>query len=220
MPPLPNIFAQVESDDIGKIIFGIIALIFWAVGAMASSAKKQREAQRRRELLEADRFEPPPQRSPPPPIVRPAPPMMQPNVPQPPPVRPVPPLPPRVAPAPPRLQAPQVPRVMTPAPPQRRKQLPKKQPRRVAPVPPRIPMPVPARAQADEDAASTPSVLASEIRSAEETKAAAAAARKPAVTATTLSRWLTPGTLRSQFILTEVLQPPLAMRPDREQQTP
>ena len=30
-----------------------------------------------------------------------------------------------------------------------------------------------------------------------------------------LRGWLTPGTLRSQFILTEILQPPLAMRSER-----
>jgi hypothetical protein len=33
-----------------------------------------------------------------------------------------------------------------------------------------------------------------------------------AVDATVLRRWLTPGTLRTQFILTEVFQPPLALR--------
>jgi hypothetical protein len=33
--------------------------------------------------------------------------------------------------------------------------------------------------------------------------------------AATLRQWLTPQTLRSQYILTEILQPPLALRPDR-----
>jgi len=38
--------------------------------------------------------------------------------------------------------------------------------------------------------------------------------KAPAATANAaaLSRWLTPETLRSQFILTEILQPPLALR--------
>jgi hypothetical protein len=49
----------------------------------------------------------------------------------------------------------------------------------------------------------------------------AAAAARPAATsssanAAALSRWLTPKTLRSQFILTEILQPPLALREPRE----
>ena len=34
--------------------------------------------------------------------------------------------------------------------------------------------------------------------------------------ASTVSRWLNPGTLRSQFILTEVFQPPITLRPPRE----
>ena len=225
MPPFSFILAQADGDDVVKILFGIIALIIWGVGAMASAAKKQKEQQRRRQMLDADPFRPPPPRSPPP-VVRPVPPMMHPNVPLPPPVRPapavrpLPPLPPRVTPAPPRLQAPQVPRVMTPVPPQRRTQPPKKQqPRRAAPAPRRVPTPVPVEALApmDEDGPSAPSAFANEIRSAEEATAAAAVARKPAVSAMALSRWLTPATLRSQFILTEVLQPPLAMRPDREQ---
>ncbi|MGH7178789.1 MAG: hypothetical protein ACREJC_15530 [Tepidisphaeraceae bacterium] len=37
----------------------------------------------------------------------------------------------------------------------------------------------------------------------------------PSATAITVSRWLRPQTLRQQFILTEVFQPPLALRPDR-----
>ena len=44
--------------------------------------------------------------------------------------------------------------------------------------------------------------------------AAPPGARAPAssANAAALSRWLTPRTMRSQFILTEVLQPPLALR--------
>ena len=42
--------------------------------------------------------------------------------------------------------------------------------------------------------------------------AAAPAKRPPAVDAQAIRRWLTPATLRSQFILTEILQPPLALR--------
>jgi hypothetical protein len=36
-----------------------------------------------------------------------------------------------------------------------------------------------------------------------------------AASAASIAHWLAPGTLRQQFILTEVLQPPLALRPER-----
>ena len=36
------------------------------------------------------------------------------------------------------------------------------------------------------------------------------------VNAQSLNKWLRPATLRQQFMLTEVLQPPLALRPDRD----
>jgi len=36
--------------------------------------------------------------------------------------------------------------------------------------------------------------------------------KAPAVNAATLSRWMTPATLRQQFIITEIFQPPLSMR--------
>lgn len=54
---------------------------------------------------------------------------------------------------------------------------------------------------------------------------ATAAARKPAtahheiaqgVSAAAISRWLKPATLRQQFILTEIFQPPVTLRPERE----
>lgn len=38
----------------------------------------------------------------------------------------------------------------------------------------------------------------------------------PAASAASLARWLRPETLRHQFILTEILQPPLALREPRE----
>jgi len=39
---------------------------------------------------------------------------------------------------------------------------------------------------------------------------------KVAVDAAALSKWMTPATLRQQFMLTEILQPPLALRPDAD----
>ena len=52
------------------------------------------------------------------------------------------------------------------------------------------------------------------IRQAANEPAAPSPQRKPIVpvTAANLSRWLRPDTLRQQFILTEILQPPLALR--------
>ena len=41
------------------------------------------------------------------------------------------------------------------------------------------------------------------------------AAAVPAVTALTIARWAKPATLRQQFILTEIFQPPLALRDPR-----
>jgi hypothetical protein len=43
-----------------------------------------------------------------------------------------------------------------------------------------------------------------------------ARAAAPPANAVALHRWLSAGTLRSQFILTEILQPPLALREPRE----
>ena len=45
--------------------------------------------------------------------------------------------------------------------------------------------------------------------------AAAAKPKPPTVQAPTIRRWLTPTTLRQQFILTELFQPPLSMREEQ-----
>ena len=42
------------------------------------------------------------------------------------------------------------------------------------------------------------------------------AARPVMATAPAIHRWMQPTTLRSQFILTEILKPPLALRPPRQ----
>jgi hypothetical protein len=98
---------------------------------------------------------------------------------------------------------PQAARVMSPPPPGARRGKSKKQPRQspVQPLPP--PLPEPAIV-----AAATIAPALSLTRPA--------AAKAPVVDARALSRWLTPATLRSQFMLTEVLQPPLALREPRE----
>jgi hypothetical protein len=44
------------------------------------------------------------------------------------------------------------------------------------------------------------------------TSAASAAAAGPSVNAAVIRRWANPSVLQKQFILTEIFQPPLAMR--------
>jgi hypothetical protein len=56
-------------------------------------------------------------------------------------------------------------------------------------------------------------IAATEIRGVGEGPKSTA---KPTVNAESLHRWLRPETLRQQFMLTEVLQPPLALRPHRD----
>jgi hypothetical protein len=58
----------------------------------------------------------------------------------------------------------------------------------------------------------SPATVAAQVAPAKTAKPAAAPAVKPSATAATLRRWMTPETLRQQFILTEILQPPLALR--------
>jgi hypothetical protein len=45
--------------------------------------------------------------------------------------------------------------------------------------------------------------------------AASVTAVKPSVRAETIRKWMTPNTLRKQFMLTEIFQPPVAMRDER-----
>ncbi len=58
-------------------------------------------------------------------------------------------------------------------------------------------------------------VTATEISATARAAAAATASRRSA-DAASVKRWLRPETLRQQFILTEVLQPPVALREPRE----
>ena len=85
-----------------------------------------------------------------------------------------------------------------PAPPKPVRRAPK-QPRRVTPVQAEQ-LPV-----LEEDVPLTPIAQQAPITSP--TRAA-----KPAVDAQALASWLRPATLQKQFILTEILQPPLALR--------
>ena len=97
--------------------------------------------------------------------------------------------------------------------------MPRRFPQR-APKPPRqpdkrsravsAPPPVPVLEEVTE--ATTLPVTASEIAAS----SARSSTRPRAVSAESIAHWLRPATLRQQFILTEILQPPLALRPPRE----
>ncbi|MBC8109148.1 MAG: hypothetical protein H7Z14_21355 [Anaerolineae bacterium] len=200
-----------EGSWVIGLIFGAIWLIFSIVSAIN---KKQEEAKRQqvRQQLEAGSARPPTQ----------APEVFQPTIAR------------RTTDA--KTQAPrqtmQPMRVLQPS---ARQQPQRQQPRgqqqqqkRSAPAPKRAPSaretrrsapraappPIPARAApghaALAEVATKPDISASEIRGMD--------AKKPqlSVNAQSLHKWLRPETLRQQFMLTEVLQPPLALRPDRE----
>jgi len=89
---------------------------------------------------------------------------------------------------------------------------PRQQPPR--PAPPRPPAPPPAPVAA---AKKDPAVLAvtPRHRAGDKPLAAAVSSRprnSPGAKAADLRRWLSPSSLRKQFILTELLQPPISMR--------
>jgi hypothetical protein len=60
--------------------------------------------------------------------------------------------------------------------------------------------------------ASTGTAHAVPAKSIAATAAAASVDKKPSANAATLRRWMNPTTLRQQFMLTEIFQPPLALR--------
>lgn len=208
-----------DAEDALKLIFGLIVAVVWGVGALASASKKkqkdleaQREHQENWQRIEQEMREraaralgsaPRPGQVPPPLPARPPT-----HVPPPPPPvfasqrsvesRPVASRPAvrqavRAKPAPPPRQVASRPGGQ-PAP-----RRPKKQKAARLPTAPPLEELTPVAARAASPAAE--SATAGERRGGAAANAAA------------LSRWLTPTTLRSQFILTEILQPPLALRP-------
>ena len=199
MNALPYILA--DSDvNWPKIIFGVIFVIIWGISALVSWINKQQQEAKRRQVREqlersAGRMPQQQQRQPPRQPVRIAEGLAQrfPDVLLPPAPMPPPPLPQHRRPMPP-------PRL--PAPPKPVRRAPK-QPRRVTPVQTEQ-LPV-----LEEDVPLTPIAPQGPIVSP--TRAA-----KPAVDAQALANWLRPATLQKQFILTEILQPPLALREPRD----
>ena len=213
-----------DTDDAIKLVFGVIVAIIWGISALASFFKKQQkdgeEQRRHRENWErinqemrarattAERTLSQPQGWTPPHM-----PPGMPPLPQVPPARPAsrPPPPPVFAPTrsidarPVPVRQP-VPRRVIPVaqpahrqPPARPKQKPKKQKSRDLPPAPPLPSAIPA-------------AVPVAARAVSEARPAARPAAPAPADAAALSRWLNPGTLRSQFILTEILQPPLALR--------
>jgi hypothetical protein len=184
-----HILARGE-DDAVKIIFGIIVVVVWIVSAIASQLKKQKQQQKKeadweRILREQTQGTPPQSQQQTPPVLRPQP---QRTVPPPTPSRP------------------------RPVPQAKKRSVPKQRPSPPRPVSrPQSPPPrqVPAMARTEES--DTHAVL---------TRQAPAAPVQPlrpppSLTTESLARWLRPATLRQQFILTEILQPPLSLRDQR-----
>ena len=194
-------------DDIFRVIVPIVIAIIWGLGALINAAKKkQKEAEGRRrhgenwQRIEQDMrqraaqaqnvltrppplpYQPPPPPSPPPPVFAPTRTIEGPYVPPRPVQRPV-----AVRTNP--VSMPQGPQpVARPAPRKTKKKTPKP-----PPVPVEVPaVPITAQAPVAPPSAHRPAGVAAD--------------------AAALTRWLNPKTLRSQFILTEILQPPLALR--------
>ena len=198
------------------VFFIMVVAIIWVLSAIASAMSKQKDAQRRhqfREMMEQSPTARPQAYRPPAPT-----PTRQRTRPQPP--------PPQLnagyaARHPEMMQAPQMvrpPRAPMraspisppppPRPPMRRPQLQQQRhPARVA-APPPIPL-----LEVDDDAPR--STLAAPPAPPPAGAKPQAAHTRQTATAPAISRWLKPGTLRQQFILTEIFQPPLAMREQR-----
>lgn len=82
-------------------------------------------------------------------------------------------------------------------------------PRARAHVPPPAPRPRPVVAD------KPPEVAGGGLAGGSSAPAPARGQSAPVATARSLAQWMRPETLRSQFILTEILKPPLALRPPR-----
>jgi hypothetical protein len=204
MAPYSPAILAAGDDDFARVIVPVVIAIIWGLGALINAAKKkQKEAEERRrhgenwQRIEQEMRQRAAQAQSV--LTRPPPLPYQPPQPQPPP-----PPPPVFAPTR-SIEGPYVP----PRPVQR-------------PVPPRpVPQPVsrpPARKSKKKALKPPPPMPVEEPveRATTLTPAAPMTSARPAPTAgadaAALSRWLNARTLRSQFILTEILQPPLALR--------
>jgi hypothetical protein len=165
MTPRPFILASDDYDSMIKLIGGVIVLIIWGIGAMASTIKKAQAKSRQKQVRAPFAPPLPAQR----PIAGPArPPAIPPRIPM-----ALPPLP-TLARAQPPARAAARPKAAIPV------------PRSSAPAPPPVAVPRPK-----------------------------AVPVSPAVASSSIAGLLRPTTVRAQFILAEVLQPPLALRSKR-----
>jgi hypothetical protein len=191
----------------------------WIVFSIISAiAKKQEEEKRKRVRQQIESGLPPA-----PPQMPPVPEVFQPRMQRAPAQRvpaqqvPVQRLPPQRAP----LRAPMRPSPQQPQQPPRKQKRPKQE--RVSldrqakrSVPRQAPPPIPtARSGGESTTDSMPPPTKQDITATEIGNRDVRSSR-PAVNAAALHRWLRPATLRQQFMLTEVLQPPIALRPERQ----
>lgn len=194
-----NILLAAEPDDIVKIIFGALFVLVWIVGGLLASTRKKRPQAEQRsweDILRDLGGEPTsPTRRPPAPR-RPEPTASRPDAPRP--KRPSPVSPPPLPSG--RQQLPQRPRPAA----------------KITPKKPKRPLVPPVAMEHAAPAANEPivtrmqDVAAQEIGSDQERASVAAEAGRAAE----LSQWLSPGNLRRQFILTEILRPPVALADD------
>jgi hypothetical protein len=186
-------FAHIlAKTDLGGLIIFLIVLAFWGLSALSNWIKKaQEEAQRQRvrqTIAQANAMTPDVARR---------------NL-------------PRAKPPwrPPPVQAQRKPAAAprAPMPPRQAQMQPKRAQARQRQAPARktTPPPIPVIDSVQLLPATKQDISATEISSTAPTSPSAA--HSLAANASTLHRWLRPATLRQQFILTEVLQPPLALR--------
>jgi hypothetical protein len=173
--------------DIGKVVFPVIFVLIWIISAVVSAMNKRQQKERNERLRrEAERLGGMRGDVPGPPVPQPAP-RRRPNRPLPDAIaRQLPP----ARPAPPPLP--------------KKKPLPGRPGKSVKrkPVKPQLAMPgepQQPRVMLAEEAVATPPV-------------ATRPTATPQATAVAISKWLNPQTMRQQFILTEILQPPKALR--------
>src|SRR5688500_11015694 len=195
-----------EMEISPKFIFGMIFLFIWLVSAFVSWVTKQQQQLRQRQLrLEAEQAARIGRASPPPlPPARRRPVAQAPAATRRPPQRIaeciaqrfpdvlLPPAPPPI----PQQQQRQRPAPPPPPRPAQQRRPAKQQPRRAVPS-------LPAQPVVELTPADAPYVNITQP---------VARTKAPTVDASAIHAWMTPATLRQQFILTELLQPPLAMR--------
>jgi hypothetical protein len=181
------------------VFFAIVLVVIWLLSAVANAMSKQKDAQRRQQVRQGVQRA----RTPQPGAYRPKPPtqaqqrqqlnagyaVRHPEMLAPPPPPPVP-------------MATRA-RVPVPPPPRRPQQRQTRTSRPTQAFMPPPPIPV-LEADAPRPSAAAKSSPAGTKPQAPQT-----------ATAPAISRWLKPNTLRQQFILTEIFQPPLAMRQER-----